>query len=78
MSAGSDNCIVISEAVCGDELRFDRTMQTCADYDLWLRLSHLPIGRVDSVLSRTRLSEKSMTQAPRQVHAVPPRQVRRT
>jgi hypothetical protein len=36
-------------------------MRTCADYDLWLRLSHLRIGRVDAVLGRTRLSEKSMT-----------------
>jgi glycosyltransferase involved in cell wall biosynthesis len=50
-----------SRMVCGDELHFDRTMATCADYDLWLRLSHLPVRRIDTVLGSTRLSDKSMT-----------------
>ena len=36
-------------------------MKTCADYDLWLRFSHLPIVRTEAVLGSTRLSDKSMT-----------------
>jgi hypothetical protein len=50
-----------SRAVCGAELRFDETLKTCADFDLWLRLSHLPIARMDAVLGGTRLSDASMT-----------------
>jgi glycosyltransferase involved in cell wall biosynthesis len=46
---------------CAAELRFDETMKTCADYDLWLRLSHLPIGRIETCLGSTRISQKSMT-----------------
>lgn len=46
---------------CGDELRFDEALKTCADFDLWLRISHLPIARVDAILGSTRLSPASMT-----------------
>lgn len=48
-----------SRAVCGEELRFDQTMKMCADFDLWLRLSHLPIARMPFILGGTRLSNAS-------------------
>jgi glycosyltransferase involved in cell wall biosynthesis len=51
-------------ARCGDELRFDAMLKTCADFDLWLRLSDRQIVRTDAILGATRLSEKSMTQNP--------------
>jgi glycosyltransferase involved in cell wall biosynthesis len=51
-----------SPRVCGPELRFDPRLKTCADYDLWLRLSHLPIRRTEEVLGTVRQSHKSMTQ----------------
>jgi glycosyltransferase involved in cell wall biosynthesis len=47
--------------VCGEELRFDPSLRTCADFDLWLRLSELPIQRIPSILGGTRLSDASMT-----------------
>ena len=50
-----------SRELCGAELRFDETMKTCADFDLWLRISHLPIARIDAILGSTRLSAASMT-----------------
>lgn len=50
-----------SRRVCRDDLRCDETMKTCADYDLWLRLSHFPILQIDGVLGSTRLSDKSMS-----------------
>ena len=50
--------------VCGNELRFDPSLKTCADFDLWLRLFHLPISRMPHVLAGTRLSEASMTRRP--------------
>lgn len=53
-----------SRAICGGELRFDDSLKTCADYDLWLRLSHLPIHVVPEILGSTRLSNKSMTCRP--------------
>lgn len=53
-----------SRAVSGDELRFDPSLKTCADYDLWLRLSHLPIARIPAILGGTRLSDASMTRRP--------------
>jgi glycosyltransferase involved in cell wall biosynthesis len=49
--------------VCGTELRFDQRLKTCADFDLWLRLSHLPIHRTEGVFGSVRLSEKSMSRA---------------
>jgi glycosyltransferase involved in cell wall biosynthesis len=52
-----------SRAVCGDELRFDEALSTCADFDLWLRLARLPILRVPDVLGKTRLSPKSMSRS---------------
>jgi glycosyltransferase involved in cell wall biosynthesis len=50
-----------SPQVCGSELRFDPRLKTCADFDLWLRLSHLPIGRTEAVIGTVRHSPKSMT-----------------
>jgi glycosyltransferase involved in cell wall biosynthesis len=48
-------------AICGEELHFDERLRTCADFDMWLRISHLPITRIPDVLGSTRLSEASMT-----------------
>lgn len=53
-----------SRAVCGTELRFDESMATCADYDLWLRLSNHPIVRIEEVIGSVRRSAKSMTCQP--------------
>ena len=53
-----------STRVCGSELRFDESLKTCADLDLWTRIGHLPIVSVQQVLGRTRISGKSMTQRP--------------
>jgi glycosyltransferase involved in cell wall biosynthesis len=53
-----------SRKVCGAELRCDVSLKTCADFDLWLRLSRRKIVRTQGVLGRTRLSEKSMTRDP--------------
>jgi glycosyltransferase involved in cell wall biosynthesis len=50
-----------SPRVCGSELRFDPRLKTCADYDLWLRLSQLPIRRTDVVFGTVRQSQKSMS-----------------
>ena len=50
-----------SRRVCGPELRFDPRLKTCADFDLWLRLSHLSIRRTEDVFGSVRLSEKSMS-----------------
>ncbi len=55
-----------SSRVCGSELRFDESLKTCADLDLWTRIGHLPIVSVQQVLGRTRISGKSMTQRPEQ------------
>jgi hypothetical protein len=45
-------------------MRFDPSLRTCADFDLWLRLSDRPIRRIDSVLGSTRRSPSSMTCRP--------------
>ena len=50
-----------SRAVCGQALCFDETLSTCADFDLWVRLSHLPIARIEAILGGTRVSDASMT-----------------
>jgi glycosyltransferase involved in cell wall biosynthesis len=50
-----------SPRVCGSELRFDPRLKTCADFDLWLRLSHLSIRRTERVFGTVRLSRKSMS-----------------
>ena len=47
--------------VCGSDLRFNPALETCADFDLWMRLSHLPILRSDVTFNATRLSGKSMS-----------------
>lgn len=53
-----------NRAVCGESLWLDPQLKTCADYDTWLRLSHLPIAFMDCVLGSTRISSKSMTCRP--------------
>ena len=53
-----------SRHVCGGELTCDPSLATCADYDLWLRLSQLEIVSTGAVLGRTRLSGNSMTRDP--------------
>ena len=53
-----------SRRVCGPELRFDETLETCPDYDLWLRIGHLPIVHTSFALASTRVSENSMTRRP--------------
>ncbi len=50
-----------SPAVCGEALHFQENMKTCADYDLWLKLGHLPIVKVDMIFNATRISDRSMT-----------------
>jgi glycosyltransferase involved in cell wall biosynthesis len=50
-----------SRRVCGSELRFDPRLKTCADFDLWLRLSHLSIRRTEEVFGTVRQSDKSMS-----------------
>jgi glycosyltransferase involved in cell wall biosynthesis len=50
-----------SRRVCGEALRLDASLRTCADFDLWLRISDLPIVRIPEFLGRTRLSEYSMS-----------------
>jgi len=46
---------------CGDELCFDEEFRTVADFDLWLRLSHLPIVRILDVLADVRVGAQSST-----------------
>ena len=46
---------------CGRELYFDEEFVTVADFDLWLRLSHLPIVRVLDVLADIRIGRQSST-----------------
>ncbi|MFQ5851972.1 MAG: glycosyltransferase [Candidatus Binatia bacterium] len=53
-----------SRRVCGDELYFDESLKTCEDFDLWLRIGHLPIAMVPCVLGRTRIHDKSTTAQP--------------
>jgi len=53
-----------SREVCGPDLYFDEGLKTCADFDLWLRLSHLPIYTTTELIARTRISPKSMTCKP--------------
>lgn len=40
---------------CGNSLRSDVSLRTCADFDIWLRLSHLSIHEIDHVLAATRI-----------------------
>ncbi len=53
-----------SRPVCGNEFRFDERLKTCADFGLWLQISHLPIRRIEQYLGSTRVSEESMTRRP--------------
>jgi glycosyltransferase involved in cell wall biosynthesis len=50
-----------SRRVCGGDLTFDASLRVCVDFDVWLRIGHLPILQTDKVLGATRLSNKSMT-----------------
>jgi len=50
-----------SRAACGDELYFDESFRTVADFELWLRLSHLPILRVPEVIGAVRVGDQSST-----------------
>ena len=50
--------------MCGDELRFDESMKTCGDFDLWLRLSQMTVVALPRVLARIRISDSSMTCIP--------------
>jgi glycosyltransferase involved in cell wall biosynthesis len=50
-----------SPGVCGSELHFDPRLKTCADFDLWLRLSQLSIRRTEGVFGSVRQSQKSMS-----------------
>lgn len=53
-----------SRRMCGAELLMDASMKTCADFDLWLRLSDRQIANTREILGRTRISNKSMTRDP--------------
>lgn len=53
-----------SRAHCGSELRFDEDLVTVADFDLWLRLSHLNIVRIFEVLADVRSGPQSTTWTP--------------
>jgi glycosyltransferase involved in cell wall biosynthesis len=46
---------------CGRDLGFDEDFRTVADFDLWLRLSHLTIVRVLDVLADVRVGAQSST-----------------
>ncbi len=50
-----------SRRACGSHLFFDESLPVCADFDVWLRISHIPILQTDQVLGSTRLSNKSMS-----------------
>lgn len=50
-----------SRRQCNDQLRFDAQFTKCQDFDLWLRLSHLPIKAINHCLGSTRLSDASMS-----------------
>ncbi len=47
--------------VAGKNLRIEESLKTCGDFDLWLRLSHLPIIATNQLLSYTRVHPKSST-----------------
>jgi glycosyltransferase involved in cell wall biosynthesis len=50
-----------SRQACGDQLRFDEEFRTVADFELWLRLAHLPIVRIFDVLADVRVGRQSST-----------------
>jgi len=50
-----------SRQACGGELRFDEEFRTVADFELWLRLAHLPIVRIFDVLADVRVGKQSST-----------------
>jgi glycosyltransferase involved in cell wall biosynthesis len=50
-----------SRRMCGDDLRFDEEFLTVADFELWLRLAHLPIVRIFDVLADVRVGDQSST-----------------
>jgi glycosyltransferase involved in cell wall biosynthesis len=46
---------------CGGELRFDEEFRTVADFELWIRLSHLMIVRVLDIVAKVRVGDHSST-----------------
>ena len=50
-----------SPTMCDGNLRCDVSLETCADFDLWLRLADHEIVCTKHVLGRTRMSDSSMT-----------------
>jgi glycosyltransferase involved in cell wall biosynthesis len=53
-----------SRARCGAALYFDESLPTVADFDLWLRLSDLPVCRIFDVLADVRVGAQSSTWKP--------------
>lgn len=53
-----------NRAHCEQHLKFDPSLKTCVDYDVWLHMSLLNIQRISEYWGATRLSEKSMTCRP--------------
>ena len=53
--------VVLLARACGDDLRFDEEFRTVADFELWLRLAHLPIVRIFDVLADVRVGDQSST-----------------
>lgn len=50
-----------SREVCADQLYYDTDMKTCADFDLWLRLSSQKIKYISQIFGLTRNSRASMS-----------------
>jgi glycosyltransferase involved in cell wall biosynthesis len=53
-----------SRRACGEALRFDARMTVSQDFDLWLRLGHLPIRRVPGVVVSVRQSGRNLSSTP--------------
>jgi glycosyltransferase involved in cell wall biosynthesis len=53
-----------SRPVCGAALGFDEGIRACMDFELWLRVAHLPIKMVPAPLASMRLSGRNLTCRP--------------
>jgi glycosyltransferase involved in cell wall biosynthesis len=53
-----------SRRICGERLFFDETFPTVADFDLWLRIAHLPIVRIEKTICEVRVGKMSSTWNP--------------